>query len=57
MWRDVRCQGNRHGGGICNQLLQRVGLATTGVWETKCPRCKTIRVIRIDVPASRLKET
>lgn len=53
MWRDVRCQGQRRAGGLCNQLLQRVGLTTVGVWETKCPRCATIRVIRVDAPAVR----
>lgn len=48
VWRDVRCQGQRRAGGLCNQLLQRVAVGTAGVWETKCPRCGTIRVIRID---------
>ena len=47
-WRDVRCQGQRRAGGLCNQLLQRVGVRTVGTWETKCPRCSTIRIIRID---------
>jgi len=55
-WRDVRCQGNRRAGGLCNQLLYRIGYSTVGVFETKCPRCKTIRVVRIDRPAVPLRK-
>ena len=47
-WKDIRCLGTRRNGLPCNQLLQRVKVHTVGVWETKCPRCKTIRIVRVD---------
>jgi len=52
-WREVRCDGTfkGRGSGLCGQLLMRVGVETIGRWEMKCPRCKTLRTIKIDLPA------
>jgi len=52
-WREVRCDGTFKGRGTgrCDQLIMRIGLSTVGKIETKCPRCKTLRTIKIDAPA------